>query len=147
VGPADAVAMADAVAVANAVAVAVVVVAVAVTVAVTVAVADSTDVGCREAAYGTDGASLWAGIASLFRGYSPLARNPLLMCSGLNEASHNLLIKPGKGIIATENESAKLCFIFHNVLYFPLENIVLEVLFCTCYNRPVEVVLMLMQYG
>jgi len=141
VGPADAVAMADAVAVA------VVVVAVAVTVAVTVAVADSTDVGCREAAYGTDGASLWAGIASLFRGYSPLARNPLLMCSGLNEASHNLLIKPGKGIIATENESAKLCFIFHNVLYFPLENIVLEVVFCTCYNRPVEVVLMLMHYG
>ena len=65
----------------------------------------------------------------------------------LNEASHNLLIKPGKGIIATENESAKLCFIFHNVLYFPLKNIVLEAVFCTCYNRPVEVVLMLMHYG
>lgn len=81
-GPADAVAMADAVAVANAVAVAVVVVAVAVTVSVTVAIADSTDIGCWEAAYSTDVASLWAGIASLFRGCSPLGQNPPLMCSG-----------------------------------------------------------------
>ena len=62
---------------ADAVAVAVAVVVVAVTVAMTVA--DSADVGCREAAYGTDGAGLLAGIAPLFRGYSQLARNPPLM--------------------------------------------------------------------
>lgn len=81
-------------------AVAEVVVAVAVTeavaVAVAVAVEDGTEVGCWGTLYGTDGASLRAGIASHVSGYTPPARNPPLLCSGINEAAHNWLIKPGK---------------------------------------------------
>ena len=45
---------------------------------------------------------------------------------------------------AIRDESAKLCFIFrnvHSVQYFPLENIVLEIVLRMRYNEPVKVCL------
>jgi len=48
-----------------------------------------------------------------------------------------------------QDESAELCFNFRSarsVLYFPLENIVPEILLRICYNKPVKVLLMLMHY-
>jgi len=49
-----------------------------------------------------------------------------------------------------QDESAELCFIFrstHSVLYFPLENIVLDsILLHVCCNKPVKVPLTLMHY-
>ena len=50
---------------------------------------------------------------------------------------------------AMQDESAELCFIFHSthsVLYFPLENIVPEILLRICCNKPVKVLLTLMHY-
>ena len=82
---------------AEAVTVAVVVVAVAVAVVAVVAKVEIA-AGCLRAAYGTDGANLRAGMAFLSSGCSPHARNPLLRCSGLNDTSHNCLIKPGKKV-------------------------------------------------
>jgi len=49
-----------------------------------------------------------------------------------------------------QDESAELCFTFssaHSVLYFPLENIVSEVLLHIRCNKPVKVPLTLMHYG
>jgi len=51
---------------------------------------------------------------------------------------------------AMQDESATLCFIFHSahsVLYFPLENIVPEILLRIRCNKPVKVPLTLMHYG
>jgi len=50
---------------------------------------------------------------------------------------------------AIQDESAELCFIFHStrsVLYFPLESIVLEILFRIRCNKPVKVLLTLVHY-
>jgi len=48
-------------------------------------------------------------------------------------------------------KNAELCFIFHSahsVLYFPLENIVPEILLSICCNKPVKVPLStLVHYG
>ena len=49
-----------------------------------------------------------------------------------------------------QDESAKLCFIFHSthsVLYFPLENIVPEILLRVRCNKPVKVPLTFVHYG
>ena len=51
---------------------------------------------------------------------------------------------------AMQDESAKLCFIFRSarsVLYFPLENIVPEILLRIRCNKPVKVPLTLVHYG
>jgi len=51
---------------------------------------------------------------------------------------------------AIQHESAELCFIFRSacsVLYFPLENIVPEILLRIRYNKPVKVPLTLVHYG
>ena len=51
---------------------------------------------------------------------------------------------------AMQDESAELCFIFHSthsVLYFPLENIVPEILLRIRCNKPVKVPLTLVHYG
>jgi len=48
------------------------------------------------------------------------------------------------------DESAELCFIFRSarsVLYFPLENIVPEILLRIRFNKPVKVPLTLVHYG
>jgi len=50
---------------------------------------------------------------------------------------------------AMQDESAELCFIFrstHSVLYFPLENIVSEILLHIRCNKPVKVPLTLVHY-
>jgi len=49
-----------------------------------------------------------------------------------------------------QDESAELCFVFRStrsVLYFPLENIVPEILLRIRYNKPVKVPLMPVHYG
>jgi len=49
-----------------------------------------------------------------------------------------------------QDESAELCFIFlstHSVLYFPLENIVPEILLRIRCNKPVKVPLTLVHHG
>ena len=51
---------------------------------------------------------------------------------------------------AIQDESAELCFIFRStrsVLYFPLENIVPEILLRIRCNKPVKVPLTLVHYG
>jgi len=50
---------------------------------------------------------------------------------------------------AIQDESAELCFIFRSarsVLYYPLENIVPEILLRIRCNKPVKVLLTLMHY-
>ena len=50
---------------------------------------------------------------------------------------------------AMQDESTELCFIFRStrsVLYFPLENIVPEILLCIRCNKPVKVLLRLALY-
>jgi len=49
-----------------------------------------------------------------------------------------------------QDESAELAFIFrstHSVLYFPLENIIPEILLCIRCHKSVKVPLKLMHYG
>jgi len=49
-----------------------------------------------------------------------------------------------------QDGSAELCFIFcsaHSVLYYPLENMVPEILLHIRCNKPVKVPLTLMHYG
>ena len=43
---------------------------------------------------GSDGSNFFVSIASQFTGYNPVARNPLLRWSDLNEHSQSLAIKP-----------------------------------------------------
>jgi len=50
---------------------------------------------------------------------------------------------------AIQDESVELCFIFHSarsVLYFPLTNIVPEIMLCIRCNKPVKVPLTLVHY-
>ena len=43
---------------------------------------------------GTDGSSLFVGIAARLVGNNPVARNPLFKCSGLKEQLQSFAIKP-----------------------------------------------------
>jgi len=80
----------------------------------------------------------------------PTPLPPLGGESGTETLYRLLLTCSGKLLYeAMQDESAELCFIFrsaHSVLYYPLENVVPEILLRIRCNKPVKVPLMLMHY-
>jgi len=74
-----------------------------------------------------------------------LTMHDVIMCSWVHARMYVDLLYE-----AMQEESAELCFIFcsaRRVLYFPLENIVPEILLRIRCNKPVKVLLMLVHYG